>query len=95
MNIQYLFSYLEQTDLDMSSIVVRELTYRLPRKIRMKRRYPNGAVFALCPRCNTPLSRDYLPYCDQCGQQLTWCSYGRNTPIEARPPQAVQQSLFD
>ena len=28
--------------------------------------------YYLCPRCSIPLEREFVPYCDQCGQKLSW-----------------------
>ena len=34
--------------------------------------YKNGAVDAICPRCKIPLSREFMSFCDSCGQRLSW-----------------------
>lgn len=41
--------------------------------------YKNGAADAVCPRCKSPLDREFISYCDNCGQHLSWngFSYGK------------------
>ena len=42
--------------------------------------YKNGTADAMCPRCKTPLDREFISYCDNCGQRLSWngFSYARS-----------------
>ena len=37
--------------------------------------FPNGAAYYLCPRCSTTLEREFMAYCDRCGQRLDWQSH--------------------
>ena len=30
------------------------------------------STFTVCPRCGTSLDREYMAYCDCCGQALNW-----------------------
>lgn len=32
----------------------------------------NALGYYICPRCRTPLERNYQKYCDRCGQHLRW-----------------------
>lgn len=32
----------------------------------------NHRGYAICPRCNVSLERDYQSFCDRCGQHLKW-----------------------
>lgn len=32
----------------------------------------SGARFARCPRCRETLAREYVAFCDRCGQRLDW-----------------------
>ncbi len=47
-------------------------TYRTPMPIMDVATYLSGDMYATCPRCKTPLERDYQLYCDHCGQALDW-----------------------
>ena len=31
-----------------------------------------GSLYYLCPGCNTLLPREYMRFCDCCGQRLGW-----------------------
>ena len=36
----------------------------------------NGKTgYYLCPRCEASLERDFVSYCDRCGQALDWKHY--------------------
>lgn len=32
----------------------------------------DGSAEPLCPRCKTPLDREFMSFCDSCGQRLDW-----------------------
>ena len=32
-------------------------------------------VCRFCPTCHSPLSREYLNYCNHCGQKLSWIKW--------------------
>ena len=29
-------------------------------------------TYYLCPKCGIPLDREFVRFCDQCGQKLNW-----------------------
>ncbi len=31
-----------------------------------------NSVYYYCPRCRCPLDREYMAFCDRCGQKLSW-----------------------
>lgn len=37
--------------------------------------FPSGSGYYLCPRCHIPLDREFVSYCDRCGQHLGWKGY--------------------
>lgn len=47
-------------------------SYRLPRQVTRFIPHPGGLMFPLCPRCSRCLDREYLQYCNCCGQRLSW-----------------------
>lgn len=49
-----------------------ELSYRADMVVRQQLRLPNGDLFSLCPRCGGFLEREYMRFCDHCGQKLNW-----------------------
>lgn len=34
--------------------------------------YKNGTADPVCPRCKIPLDREFMSFCDSCGQRLGW-----------------------
>lgn len=37
--------------------------------------FPNGDSYPICPRCDNTLEREYMRFCDRCGQRLDWENY--------------------
>ncbi len=46
----------------------------LPRPVNAAIKYADGQIYPLCPLCKSPLDREYMAYCDRCGQKLSWSS---------------------
>ncbi len=46
--------------------------YRSPMQIMQVRIFWDNNAFYVCPRCETSLEREYMRYCDRCGQCLGW-----------------------
>lgn len=54
------------------------MTYRVPMMVQdvfVIRRFPENHIYYRCPRCQTLLARDFMAYCDRCGQCLDWSEY--------------------
>ena len=63
---------------DFSAFFHLLVTYRVPMMVKdmlIFRRYPENDIYYRCPRCQKLLSRDFLAYCDSCGQCLDWRGY--------------------
>ena len=52
-----------------------ELLYRIPMQVNCIRRYHSGSCYPICPRCDVSLEREYMGFCDCCGQCLNWAEY--------------------
>ena len=37
--------------------------------------FPNGYAYYVCPRCSVTMVREFMSYCDRCGQHLNWKGY--------------------
>ncbi len=37
--------------------------------------FPDGDTYPCCPRCQMSLDREYMRYCDRCGQLLGWINF--------------------
>ena len=46
--------------------------YRMPMQVRRRLVFPNGDSYPICPRCDDLVDREYLRFCNQCGQRLGW-----------------------
>ena len=49
----------------------RAVSYRTPRRVTDCAGMKNGDCFPVCPRCDVTLEREYMRYCDRCGQALS------------------------
>lgn len=52
-----------------------ELSYREPMLVSCLQaiRYLSGyTTYPICPRCGSSMEREYVSYCDRCGQALDW-----------------------
>lgn len=56
-------------------ILVCALLFRIPMPVTEFRRYSRGNVYPVCPRCKSSLDREYMVFCDRCGQRLDWDDY--------------------
>ena len=53
----------------------RSLSFRIPMQIEKIILYKSGDSYPICPRCDCPLHREYMSFCDRCGQKVSWrCS---------------------
>lgn len=48
------------------------LSYRLPIPVVEVVVFRNGDSYCVCPRCDSLLDREYIKFCDRCGQCLAW-----------------------
>lgn len=49
--------------------------YRIPMQVKQVRRFLNGAYYPICPGCQRTIDREYMRFCDRCGQKLAWEVY--------------------
>lgn len=50
---------------------VEAITYRVPLPVTKVIAHTND-TYPICPRCDLSLEREYMPFCDRCGQKLNW-----------------------
>lgn len=46
--------------------------YRVPMDVDAIRLLAGGESYPICPRCGITMDREYMAYCDRCGQRLGW-----------------------
>ena len=39
--------------------------------------WQDGCTFPVCPRCDSILDREYMLFCDNCGQRLKWKGFSK------------------
>lgn len=65
-----------------------ELSYRIGLMVRHFRRAPffpgTFTTYAVCPRCQGYIEREYQFYCPICGQKLNWDCYEHATLLLSR-----------
>lgn len=53
-------------------------SYRRPMMVRELMVFPamkQDTSFYVCPRCGRTMEREFMRYCDRCGQRLNWAEY--------------------
>ena len=46
--------------------------YRVPMEVTRILKLKNGDLYPVCPRCRITVDREYMKFCDRCGQRLGW-----------------------
>jgi hypothetical protein len=55
------------------SILVTAVSYRIAMPVTKIVQYGSGGyAYPVCPRCRQSMDREYMSYCDRCGQKLSW-----------------------
>lgn len=57
------------------SLLLILCSYRAPMEIHEAMKLPeyrNASIYYICPRCNLTLDREFMHFCDRCGQCLSW-----------------------
>lgn len=48
------------------------LSFRTPMEVSQIKEMLNGDCFPVCPQCKITIEREYMNFCDRCGQKLSW-----------------------
>ena len=63
--------------------------YRKPMRVTEIMIYPSPNYgetgYYVCPKCKTTLEREFVRFCDRCGQRLDWSDYRNAKPVYPRP----------
>ena len=51
---------------------VAAVLYRTPLPVSKVLLFDNGDSYPICPRCDGSFDREYMLFCDRCGQRLSW-----------------------
>ena len=65
------------------------IIYRKPMRVTEIMIYPSPNYgetgYYVCPKCKTTLEREFVRFCDRCGQRLDWSNYRNAKPLYPRP----------
>ena len=53
------------------------VSYRTPLAVTEYIILGRDGAYPVCPRCDVSLEREYVNYCDRCGQRLSWKGYSK------------------
>ena len=56
-------------------VIAKALSYRVGRPVVKVRQYSWGEVYPVCPQCGRSLDREYMSFCNCCGQKLSWALF--------------------
>lgn len=70
---QYFYQYMTEIEITLfkeqvCTCMLSAINYRIALAVTEH----NHRGYAICPRCNTSLERDYQSFCEHCGQHLEW-----------------------
>ena len=62
---------------------ISALLYRLQLPVTKVLVFLHGDSYPICPRCDCTVDREYMRFCDRCGQHLNWDFFDHATVIRA------------
>lgn len=78
-------NYARHTKKDLTALrkdskkTLEALSYRESMRVSEIILFDGGYAFPTCPRCKTPLDREFMRFCDNCGQRLAWKKFSYRT----------------
>lgn len=57
---------------DFPPLIAEAISYRIPLPVTEIVEYTVDGGYPVCPRCHIPMEREYMRFCDRCGQRLNW-----------------------
>lgn len=54
------------------SLFAEAVAYRVPLPVTKIIVYGDNTAYPICPKCAMALEREYMSFCDRCGQKLNW-----------------------
>ena len=50
-------------------------SHMMPLKVREIMVFKGGDSYPVCPNCGVTIGREYVNFCDRCGQRLSWAGF--------------------
>jgi len=63
------------------NLLIILFSYRLQMPITEVMVFPDGNGYYVCPRCHITVEREFMSFCDRCGQHLGWKGYKKARKI--------------
>ena len=67
------------------SVLLDGITYRLPLPVKEVMVLKSGSCYPRCARCGQSLEREYMCFCDRCGQRVEWRGFALGKVYEVVP----------
>lgn len=62
--------------------LLRQLGFRRPMSVtEVVYLHRCHASFPRCPRCHLTMEREYMNFCDRCGQRLDWTTFDESAEV--------------
>lgn len=61
----------------ITRLFLQAITYRTPLPVTKVIIYGYDDAYPICPRCSMSIEREYMAFCDRCGQKLSWRRFSR------------------
>lgn len=72
-NIDFEQEIMQSRAITVLNFVCNAISYRIARPVTQQLYYPSmDSCFSICPRCDMAIEREYMQFCDRCGQKLNW-----------------------
>lgn len=62
----------------LAPILLALASYRIPMPVSELKVFPDcmgRPAYYVCPRCGLTMEREFMNFCDRCGQRLDWRGY--------------------
>ena len=71
--------------------LLRAISYRVAVPVTKWIQLPvGGYIYPVCPRCKISMEREYMNFCDRCGQKLSW-DYIDHAELLYVPDKSIKQ----
>lgn len=68
------------------------MSFRMELPVKEVMIFSNGDAYYVCPRCRITLEREFMAYCDRCGQCLGWKNTNR---LMSSIPDTMEKHIFN
>lgn len=87
---QHKKEFTEEADLSDQDILLSQIGYRRKMPVTEVRIFTSSLYgqtgYYVCPRCSVTLEREFMAFCDRCGQRLDWRGYRKAKRITRYDP---------